>query len=202
MKKAFVFAKRKSFTLIEMVVSVAIVAMLSVVAVVSLGPAQQSVSAKTGADEVKSLLDELRSYAVGPANERAANYVLIIRFSGSPPVSYCNATGTHNQIGQNGYMICYSYNKNISTASLNSDFSRVRGGTFQAQIRVSDVTGLANDSGSLVFNARTYDNQLGYNKQYFDSGATANEEIQVTDTKNTFSKKIMVDPILNLISLQ
>lgn len=193
---------RKAFTLIEMVVSVAIVAMLSVVAVVSLGPAQQSVSARTGADEVKSLLDELRSYAVGPANERAANYVLIIRLASGPAVSYCNSSGTTNQIGKNGYLICYTYNKNISTANLNSDFSRVRGGIMQSQINISDVTGLATDSGSLVFNARTYDNQLGFNRRYFDNGATSNEEIQVTDTKNTFSKKITVDPILNLITLQ
>lgn len=193
---------KKAFTLIEMVVSVAIVAMLSVVAVVSLGPAQQSVSARTGADEVKNLLDELRSYAVGPANERAANYILIIRLASGPPVSYCNATGTNNRIGKNGYLVCYTYNKNITAADLNSDFSRVRGGTFQSQINISDITGFATISGSLVFNARTYDNQLGYGRRYFDSGATGNEEIQVTDTKNTFSKRITVDPILNLIKLQ
>ncbi len=206
MKKVYPEQNRRAFTLIEMVVSVAIVAMLSVTAVVSLGPAQQSVSAKTGADEVKTLLEELRSYAVGPAQERAANYILIIRTTTGPAGHYCNAglSSNPNHLTKNSYMFCYTNNKNITAATdLNTGFSRVRGGSFQAQINLTDLTGLASPSaGILVFNARTYDTQLGYNRRYFDSGATGNEEIQVTDIKNTFSKRITVDPILNLITLQ
>lgn len=202
---------KKAFTLIEMMVSVAIVAMLSIVAVVSLAPAQQSASAKTGADEVKTLLEELRSYSVGPAQERAANYILIIHLPSNPPpgmLPYCNAglTGNPNRLKNNAleYMICYTNKKDISTANLNSDFSRVRGGHFEAQITLSDLSGYAKSGNDLIFNARTYDHMLGYNKKYFDSGATTNEDIQISDTQTPpqFTKKITIDPILSLITLQ
>lgn len=197
-------------------VSVMIVVLISTVAVISLNPARQSTTTSSAADEVKSAIEELRSYAVGPHRDRVTHYVLVIKKSGTDTESYCNGEGGSNRLNAaNQYMICSTFLKDISglnAAMLNNDFSKVRSGSFSGTITLSDniasIPGPTpfDDSHDIVLNARTYDYQLGYNGKYYDGvdpahrvNTTTNPFITVT--QGNFSKKITIDPILGVITL-
>ncbi len=202
---------KKGFTLIEMLVTVTLVAMLATVAVLTLSSTQLTSATKTGADEIKTLFEELRSYSVGPAQERATHYLLVISTrTDSTEDNVCNAQGgATNHIGKGEYMFCYTNKQFINTATtanLNSDYYRIRSGTLDAKVNISGPAAVTVGS-MLVFNARTYDYALGYKGNYANSDVAADRaiaevSISVKDVENKYSKVIKVDPIVNKITIQ
>lgn len=187
-------SKKRGFTLIEVLVTVTIVVIIAGASVLSLGAVKKSSSSTVEADEFKRLIEELKSYSIGPHWPDVKHYVLIIQRSGSG--TYCNrGSSDTNQLGSSAriqYMICSTDKSDLATTNLNDDFDRVRAGHLE-----NDITISAPGDNPLIFNVRTFDSQLGYRKEYFDSGATA--DLTVTITKNEFSKNIIIDPINGLV---
>lgn len=185
--------KRNSFTLIEMLVTVMIVVIITAASVVSLGAAKKATNSTTGADEVKSLIDELKSYSTGPEREKATYYILIIKTS-SGSTSYCN----NHSISQNQYLICATTSKAIPT-DLNGGFYRVRADHLQSEV---DLT----PSGVIIYSIRTNDGQMGYysgTSFYFpETAGFSNADQTIGVTKDNFTKNVIINPFTGTTRFQ
>jgi len=172
--------KRKSFTLIEMLVTIGILVIILGVSTISLGVGQGSSNVSSQANEIIGLVDELKSFAYGPERERAAHYVLIIQRYDSE-ATYCNngLSSDPNKLKKNMYMICARDDKNmpspISVTALNTGFSRVRAGSLSPDLTITASgfgPGGAFPMGwPIVINIRTYDGQIGYRERYCDTNS-------------------------------
>ncbi|MBM2820423.1 MAG: hypothetical protein HW405_183 [Candidatus Berkelbacteria bacterium] len=175
--------KHKSFTLIEMLVTIMIVVLITSVSVLSLGSAKSAETVSTQGDELKGLIDELKSYAAGNDRDRAGNYVLIIQTSGATGTDYCNqpAAANRNSLIKNEYMICETQDKDISSYTLpgsldNSNLNRVRAGSLNSDLTIAsagfDPANPTSSVNPIVINIRAYDGQVGYGLKYCDSSST------------------------------
>lgn len=193
---------RRAFTLIEMLVSVGIIIVIASVSVVGLSSAKSSTASSSGADEIKRLIEELKSLAAGQDGDLKYHYVLIIN-AGRTTQDVCNKyTGTENQISRNSYLICSSDDKilpSLSLGMLNSKFTLVRGGHMEIDTELNlSFTNITDTGGLRVINARSYDSQLGYDLKYVDTltpgPLTADGQIRVE--KGNFIKTINIDYVL------
>ena len=197
MAKFQVTGKKKAFTLIEMLVTTGIILVISTTAVLGFKPATGTTAVVNGAQEIKSLVEELQSFAVGPERERATHYILIIQNSGTG--NYCNnsldSTGIFKQ-----YMICATTLKDITNANLDTDFNRVIAGHLETNVGLnsSDITAFNN---AYIINARTYDSQLGFNLLYKDSTPPSLDSGNITVSSGTLTKQVNINALLNTVTI-
>jgi len=206
MKKSFI-KNLRGFTFIELLVSIAIIAIIAGGAYLSPGVAGSSVTINQGASEIKNAIEETINFAVGQDRDRVKHYILIIRTSGAGSVPYCNKDVANvNQLEVSQYMICSTKEKvaNIETDSeyYNKQYSRVKGGNIPSGININVSSGLSNP---IIINVRTFDSQLGFRGKYFDTNPTdttliSEQSITLIKEGFAFPKVIRINPITNLVS--
>src|SRR4030043_1508391 len=183
MAKFQIIGKKKSFTLVEMLVTIFILVVMLGVASVSLSTGRGSSTVSSQADEIIGLVDERKSFAYGPERERASDYVLIIKTSGNEE-PFCNKglTSKPNKLTKNQYIICSTTEKNIAGSNIsdeNSIFSRVRAGGLNSDLTITKSTEFATANVAII-NIRTYDGQTGYDLKYCDKdSACSNPTIKL-----------------------
>lgn len=180
---------KKAFTLIEMLVTITIVVIIAASSVISLGMAKKNTSSTTGADELKSLIEELKSFAAGPERELASHYILIVWTSASGSGTYCKG----NTITQNQYIICATTKE--TPTNLTTDFNRVRADRLPSGIV------FAGPSNPIVYTVRALDGQMGYGSTllYPESVGFVSTEQSITITKDEFSSIVEINPLLGTV---
>lgn len=194
MKKVCSGLNRRAFTLIEMLVTAGIILVISTAAVMSFKPATGTTAVVNGAQEVKSLVEELKSFSVGPDRERAAHYILIIQSSGTG--DYCNNTLNSPVNSFKQFIICSTTIKDITNANLDTDFNRVVAGHLETNVSVSGPT------NPIILNIRTYDSQMGYDRRYPDTGlANPSEDRTITVSTSNLNKNIVINLLRGTINI-
>ena len=187
---------RRAFTLIEMLVTTGIIVIMTGVAVANLGPSTGAGNVSNASDEIKGLVDELKSYAAGPDRERAGNYVLIIQTNGGGDYCNKNVGGTKNHLNKNQYMICQTILKDISLASLDNDFNRVRAAGLNSNLTISST--VFTITNPIVINIRTYDGQTGYDLKYCDKDNVCGSP-EIIVSQDTITKILTLNSVLGTL---
>lgn len=207
MVKKIVFKKRKSFTLIEMLVSIFILVVMLSVATVSINTGEGNTTVTAQADEVTGLVDELKSFAYGPEREGAKHYILIIETEAGPR-PYCNKdlSSNPNNLTKNQYIICETDTKNIPQGypTLNGIYSRVRAGSLSKDLAITkspsfNMIGPPGTVYPIVINTRTYDGQTGYGLKYCDTNSACATNLTITLDQSGINKILNYNSILGTI---
>jgi prepilin-type N-terminal cleavage/methylation domain-containing protein len=196
--KKNLFLIKKGFTFIELLISIAIIAIIAGGAFLSPGISGDAVLVNQSAGEIKNAITELQDFGIGQDRDRIKHYVLIIKNSSGSDF-YCNqGIGDRNSLSQNQYMICSTTNPDAGV-DLNSAYKRVKGANISSSVSLNLSDGLTGVS-PIVINVRTYDGQMGFNRQYYETDTTSKGTIDFN--KSNIHKIIEIYPILNIVKIK
>ncbi len=83
----------KAFTLIELIVVTAIIAFMAVISGPALSPEINRANLNAAATQIRDLVSETQTYAMGPEQQNQSDYLLVLNFSNTAQVSPSTGPG-------------------------------------------------------------------------------------------------------------
>lgn len=149
---------KKAFTLIELIVSISILAVIAVAAIPPLLEHQKRAKLEETTTQLKDAILSTQNYAMAPGAVDIDHYSLIINTSGSP-VSYY-PPGSTIPVPARSYQL-YSFSKSDPPQGV-----AVSNGNLPEKVTISNNLSLGDP---FIISYRTKDGAVGFNSSYYDS---------------------------------